>query len=139
MAERFHILITETLGYQKYGVGAGADGALVGAQLGHEYADSLYGIHLGYEMPISMGQGDRYWDLTGNFTTDGVPAVLRADVRDLNEVYVSHFAVHMLDGQTLTHGLNDSPIGLLAWILKRWKTWSDRYGTSRARFRSIIS
>jgi hypothetical protein len=35
----------------------------------------------------------------------------------------------MLDGQTLTPGLNDSPIGLLAWILKHWKTWSDRYGT----------
>jgi hypothetical protein len=59
-------------------------------------------------------------------TTEGAPPELRADVLDLNEAYVSHFAVHMLDGQTLTHGLNDSPIGLLAWTLKRWKTWSDR-------------
>jgi hypothetical protein len=32
----------------------------------------------------------------------------------------------MLDGQTLTHGLNDSPAGMLAWVLKRWMTWSDR-------------
>jgi hypothetical protein len=72
MAERFHTLMTETLGYEKYGVGACDYGALVGAQLGHRYADSLYGIHLGYEMPIAIGQGDRYWDLTGGVTTDGV-------------------------------------------------------------------
>lgn len=32
--------MTETLGYQKYGVGAGDYRALVGAQLGHEFADS---------------------------------------------------------------------------------------------------
>ncbi|MQY10798.1 hypothetical protein SRB5_09110 [Streptomyces sp. RB5] len=35
-------------------------------------------------------------------------------------------AAHLLDGQTLAHGLNDSPAGTLAWVLKRWKTWSDR-------------
>ncbi|MEU7166778.1 hypothetical protein AB0A70_19400 [Streptomyces morookaense] len=34
--------------------------------------------------------------------------------------------MHCLDGQTLTHGLNDSPAGMLAWILKRWKSWSDQ-------------
>jgi hypothetical protein len=34
----------------------------------------------------------------------------------------------MLDAQTLTHGLTDSPIGMLAWLLQRWKKWSDRYG-----------
>ena len=32
----------------------------------------------------------------------------------------------MLDAQTLTHGLNDSPIGMLSWILQRWKKWSDQ-------------
>jgi hypothetical protein len=32
----------------------------------------------------------------------------------------------MLDAQTITHGLNDSPVGLLAWILQRWKKWSDQ-------------
>jgi hypothetical protein len=42
--------------------------------------------------------------------------------------YVSHVAVHMLDAQTLTHGLNDSPAGMLAWLLQRWKKWSDRRG-----------
>ena len=34
----------------------------------------------------------------------------------------------MLDAQTITHGLNDSPAGMLAWILQRWRKWSDRNG-----------
>jgi len=28
--------------------------------------------------------------------------------------YVCHVAVHILDAQTITHGLNDSPVGMLA-------------------------
>jgi hypothetical protein len=40
MADRFHHLMTEVLGYDKYGVGAADYGALVGARLGHKYADS---------------------------------------------------------------------------------------------------
>lgn len=34
--------------------------------------------------------------------------------------------VYMLDASTLTHGPNDSPIGMLAWLLQRWKKWSDK-------------
>ncbi|RYE43537.1 MAG: epoxide hydrolase [Hyphomicrobiales bacterium] len=128
MADRFHTLMTESLGYEKYGVGAGDYGALVGAQLGHKYADSLYGIHQGNEMPTSMFQGDRYWDLTGGLTTEGASPELRADILNFNDTYVSHVVAHMLDSQTLTHGLNDSPVGMLAWILKRWKRWSDQNG-----------
>jgi pimeloyl-ACP methyl ester carboxylesterase len=129
MADRFHTLMTDVLGHEKYAVGAGDYGALVGAQLGHRYADSLYGIHLGNEMPLRMFQGDRYWDLTGGrMTTEGASPELRADIINFHNTYVSHVVTHMLDAQTVTHGLNDSPVGMLAWILKRWKRWSDQNG-----------
>jgi pimeloyl-ACP methyl ester carboxylesterase len=129
MADRFHTLMTDILGYEKFAVGAGDYGALVGAQLGRKYARSLYGVHLGNEMPTSMFQGDRYWDLTGGrMTTQGASPEMRADIINFYNTYVSHVVVHMLDGQTITHGLNDSPAGMLAWILKRWKKWSDQNG-----------
>jgi pimeloyl-ACP methyl ester carboxylesterase len=32
----------------------------------------------------------------------------------------------MLDAQPLTLGLHDSPVGMLAWIVERWRKWSDR-------------
>jgi pimeloyl-ACP methyl ester carboxylesterase len=134
MADRFHTLMTDVLGYQRFAVGAADYGAVVGAQLGHKHSASLYGIHLGNEMPLPLiFQGDRYWDITaGRLTTDGLSPQLRADIITYVNTYASHLAVHMLDGQTITHGLHDSPAGLLAWILRRWKKWSDQNGTFEA-------
>ncbi|GAB3957005.1 hypothetical protein GCM10027614_71140 [Micromonospora vulcania] len=40
MADRMQTLMTDVLGYQKYGVGAADYGALVAARLGHKYVDS---------------------------------------------------------------------------------------------------
>lgn len=134
MADRFHTLMTGTLGYEKFAVGGADYGALVGAQLGHKYASSLYGIHLGNEMALGMFSGDRYWDLTGGRTTEGASTEMRADVINFFDTYASHVAVHMLDGQTITHGLNDSPAGMLAWILRRWKKWSDQNGVFEDAF-----
>lgn len=128
MADRFHTLMTRILGFDKFAVGAADYGALVGVQLGHKYASSLHGLHLGHEMAPQIFQGDRYWDLTGGANIDDMPPGLRADMVNFVNTYVSHVAVHMLDAQTLTHGLNDSPAGMLAWILKRWKKWSDQNG-----------
>jgi hypothetical protein len=61
-------------------------------------------------------------------TTEGASPELRADIINFHNTYVSHVVTHMLDAQTVTHGLNDSPVGMLAWILKRWKRWSDQNG-----------
>ena len=36
--------------------------------------------------------------------------------------------------QTLGYGLNDSPAGLAAWVLEKWRSWSDSGGDLDARF-----
>jgi len=129
MAELWHKLMTETLGYNKYAASGSDYGMLVTAQLGHKYADELIGIHLGQEMPLTIFQSERPWDLTEGqmIPTDASPE-LREGIIKLQRTYASHVAVHMLDAQTITHGLNDSPVGMLAWILQRWKKWSDIHG-----------
>ncbi|HET6287443.1 MAG TPA: hypothetical protein VFG15_11915 [Amycolatopsis sp.] len=111
MADRFHTLMTDVLGHRRFGVGAADYGALVGARLGHKYAGSPHGLHLGNEMLLNIFQGDRHWDLTGGAPIDRLPTGPRADMVDFVHTYVSHVAVHMLDGQTITHGLNDSRSG----------------------------
>lgn len=43
----------------------------------------------------------------------------------------------MLQGtkpQTLAYGLNDSPIGLAAWITEKFRAWSDCGGNVETRF-----
>ncbi|AXB78901.1 epoxide hydrolase family protein [Novosphingobium sp. P6W] len=127
MADAFHKLMTETLGYERYAAAGHDYGGLITTQLGHKYADSLYGINVCAELPLSMFQSERPWDLTeGQMVPPGAPDELREEILLFQRYYASHVAVHMLDAQTLTHGLNDSPAGMLAWILQRWRHWSDK-------------
>jgi len=36
--------------------------------------------------------------------------------------------------QTLAYGLNDSPAGLAAWMVEKYRTWSDCNGDVEARY-----
>ena len=128
MADVWHTLMTDVLGYQKYAAGGSDYGALITSQLGHKYARSLHGIHLGQDLiPGFFRDQERPWDLTGGHTIpNDAPDALRQQIIHFQDTYSAHVAVHMLEAQTLTHGLNDSPVGMLAWIVQRWKKWSDQ-------------
>ena len=61
VADLWHTLMTGVLGYDRYAA-AGCDvGALVTGQLGHKYADALYGIHIGSGQKLTLFNGDRAW------------------------------------------------------------------------------
>jgi pimeloyl-ACP methyl ester carboxylesterase len=132
MADIWNTLMTETLGYPKYAAGGSDYGSLVTAQLGHKFADNLHGIHLGVDLVPDMFNGETFWSL--GEVPPGVTGDLRGELISFFQTYASHVAVHMLDAQTLTHGLNDSPAGMLAWILQRWRKWSDKNGDFDAVF-----
>lgn len=127
MADRLHTLMIEVLGHSRYAVCGSDYGALVAAQLAHRHPEAVVGLHLGMVTPLPAFQGDRYWDITGGAPVpeDASPQ-LRAELNEFVSALGPHLAVHCLDPQTLTHALNDSPAGMLAWILERWKRWSDR-------------
>ncbi|GIP26147.1 multidrug MFS transporter [Paenibacillus sp. J23TS9] len=129
IADLFHKLMTETLGHAKYAASGSDYGSLVTGQLGHKYADSLYGIHLGRGLRLNMFQSERPWDVTeGNRVPAGVSDEIRDGMLAFQRRFASHVAVHMLDSTTLAYGLNDSPVGLLAWIMTRWLKWGDTHG-----------
>ena len=125
MADRFHTLMTEVLGYPKYAAAGSDYGALISGQLGHKYAAHLYGIFLGHDLVLTLMQGERPWELPASMIPPGASPELRASVVRFMRTYASHRAVHQLEPQTLALGLNDSPVGMLAWLLQRWKKWSD--------------
>ena len=135
VADLWHTLMTETLGFEKYAAGGCDIGGIVSSQLGHKYADELYGIHIGSGLPLDFFTGPRAWDLARNRPlTDDQPADVRARIIELDHRSASHLAVHMLDGASLAHGLSDSPAGLLAWLLERWNAWSDNGGDLESVF-----
>src|SRR5437763_15742795 len=43
-------------------------------------------------------------------------------------------AIQSTKPQTLGYGLNDSPAGLAAWILEKWRSWADSRGDLDGRF-----
>jgi pimeloyl-ACP methyl ester carboxylesterase len=129
VADLWHTLMTRILGYRKYAAGGCDVGALVTGQLGHKYADELYGIHIGSGLKLSLFNGDRAWDLSGGRPIpEGLPADVRSRMVALEKRFAVHLASHMLAPSTLALGLSDSPAGMLAWILERWVNWSDNGG-----------
>ncbi|CCH30075.1 epoxide hydrolase [Actinosynnema sp. NPDC047251] len=135
VADVWHRLMTDTLGHARYAA-AGCDvGALVTGQLGHKYADSLYGIHIGSGLLLTFFNGDRGWDFTGGRPIpDGLAPDVRARLIELEHRFAGHLAAHVLAPSTLAYGLSDSPAGMLAWILERWIKWSDCGGDVESVF-----
>ncbi|SFB03477.1 Pimeloyl-ACP methyl ester carboxylesterase [Cohnella sp. OV330] len=130
ISDLWHKLMTDVLGHAKYGA-AGCDvGALVTGQLGHKYSEALYAIHIGSAQKLDLFSGDRAWDLSGGRPLpDNLPESVRHRILEMDRRFASHLAVHVLDPGTLSYGLSDSPVGMLAWIYERWARWSDNKGS----------
>ncbi|MCB2063539.1 MAG: alpha/beta fold hydrolase [Novosphingobium sp.] len=132
-ADLWHRLMTEVLGYPRYGAQGGDWGALVTTQLGHKYADSLIGIHLTNALPLDKFNSERNWDLNANAVLPDAPEARAAAIARQRK-FASHVAVHVIDPQTLAWMAQDSPVGLLAWLLERRRAWSDCGGDIESRF-----
>jgi pimeloyl-ACP methyl ester carboxylesterase len=130
-----HRLMTEILGYSSY-FAAGSDmGSFATGHLGHRYAESVRGIFLARPVALDMFQNERPWDVSGGrMVPADAPDAFRDRMIALQRRFASHVAAHMLDAETLAVGLNDSPAGLLAWLLMRWRSWSDCGGDVESVF-----
>jgi pimeloyl-ACP methyl ester carboxylesterase len=115
------------LGYERYGAGGGDFGAGVATYMALENPASMMGIHLTtMELWPSTAEGTRP-------LTEAEGAYVAA-VRQWDEVERGYSAIQSTRPQTLGYALNDSPAGLAAWILEKWRAWSDSDGDLEARF-----
>lgn len=104
------------LGYTRYGAQGGDWGAQVATRIGALGGDRCVAIHL--NMPIG-DRPDSPVQLTERDKADlaGMQHFQRAE---------SGYALEQATKpQTLSTALNDSPAGLLAWIVEKFRTWSD--------------
>lgn len=124
-ADLWSTLMREVLGYDRYAAHGGDWGALVTAQLGHKYADELIGIHLSSLVALPSGwSSDRPWDLLLK-AAEGASTENRAAVVAWERTRAGHLAPQIVHPRTIAHGINDSPIGLLAWLTERRLEWHD--------------
>jgi epoxide hydrolase len=116
------------LGYTRYGVQGGDWGASILRQIGLLDASHVLGLHS--NMCLANAPA-------GPNPNRGVPAeelkqieAIRA--RGTNEL--GYFQIQSTRPQTLGYALNDSPAGLAAWIVEKFRGWSDSNGNVESRF-----
>ena len=122
-------LMKDVLGYPRFAAAGGDWGAFVTAQLGHKYAALLYGV---YESFPAIPGLDYFSVRESDYADDEKALYARRVVAE--PTAASHMAVHSMDPQTLAIALNDSPAGLLAWIVERRRAWSDCGGDVERAF-----
>jgi pimeloyl-ACP methyl ester carboxylesterase len=120
-------LLCHQLGYARYGAAGGDLGCNISIQLGLRYPDRIAGVYVSTAPLFLAGGLPRLSTLTEEDYGPGEEGWLDHTRRQW-ETCQSHIAVHTHDPQTLAWSLNDSPIGLAAWIIERRKAWSDNSG-----------
>ena len=121
--------LMRALGYERFGAQGGDFGAAVATRLGLAHANRLAGIHLNY-IP---GSYEPHVDETAPPLSDAERSFQeRRDAWLRDEGGYSH--LQSTKPQTAGVGLNDSPAGLCAWIVEKFRGWSDCLGDVERRF-----
>jgi pimeloyl-ACP methyl ester carboxylesterase len=122
-ADTWHRLMTEELGYARYGAFGGDIGGGVTTWLGSLYPESVAGIHL-----IHPGMPAEPTDLT-DAEREWLAAVKAFDEKD-----GGYSEIMLTRPDTIAAALQDSPAGLAAWIVDKYRAWSDCGGDLESRF-----
>lgn len=126
IADMWTDLMTKELGYSRF-VAQGSDwGSDVTHQLALEHPDVLLGFHLD-NMPST-----RMIAQVDNPSQDEKTYLAAVGPWELQEG--AYGAIQSTKPQTLSYGLNDSPVGLAGWIVEKYRTWSDCNGDVETRF-----
>jgi pimeloyl-ACP methyl ester carboxylesterase len=121
----WHQLMRDELGFSRYGAHGGDLGAGVTSLLGQAYPEAVTGIHLlavadppGHDPATVTPEERRYLaEVAAWFAADG-----------------GYEHEQMTRPRTLAFGLADSPAGLLAWLVEKYRDWSDCGGVLSRRF-----
>jgi pimeloyl-ACP methyl ester carboxylesterase len=120
-------LMTDKLGYPKFGAHGGDWGSTVTEQLARSHPGSVVAIHL---TDVPFGH------LLQKKPDDPSPAERK--FFEHNDKWLptegAYATIQASKPQSLAHGLNDSPAGLAAWIVEKFRAWSDCEGNVERRF-----
>ena len=119
-------LVADTLGYTRFGAAGGDIGSEVTLHLAHDHPALLVGIHLtDVSYPMAPPENAEPSEDAGRY------------LQALHQWFGQDGAYMMLQSskpQTLVYGLNDSPAGLAAWIVEKFRAWGDCGGDVEKRF-----
>lgn len=115
------------LGYERYGAQGGDFGAGVATFMALDEPAPMIGLHL-HTLELSPPTGP------------GTPPLSAAErdyleqVRRWDDVERGYSEIQSTRPQTVGYGLTDSPAALAAWVLEKWRSWTDSGGDLDRRF-----
>jgi pimeloyl-ACP methyl ester carboxylesterase len=114
------------LGYDRFGAYGGDIGADITNWLAIRHPERLLGIHLLHPKMPSVGPSDPPLDAQEQAFLDSL--------KKFDETDFGYSAMQETRPDTAAAALNDSPIGLAAWILDKFRAWTDHDGDLESRF-----
>ncbi|HVY05071.1 MAG TPA: epoxide hydrolase [Burkholderiales bacterium] len=120
IADTFAELMSNVLGYERFAAQGGDWGGFVTSRLGYAHPEKLAGIHVNLlslrrdtPMPAApTPEEKKYFDERAHWMKEEV----------------GYTWIQGTKPQTLAFALTDSPVGLAAWIVEKFHTWSDHGG-----------
>lgn len=116
-AAAFNTLMADVLGYARYGTQGGDWGGIITARMGAAYPWHIAGCHLNF--------------LVGQPPAGGETEAGKAAFAERQRFIAEETAYSQLQGTkpiSLAIAQADSPAGIAAWIVEKFRTWSDCNG-----------
>ena len=107
------------LGYERYGAQGGDTGSVISPLLGRFDAEHVVGVHVNGSLGFPSGDPEEFARMT-----EAEQARLAALQQQMDEG-TGYAVIQSTRPQTVGVGLSDSPAGQLAWIVEKFKEWTD--------------
>jgi len=119
MADCVARLMTDVLGYARFGAQGGDWGAAVTSRLGFAHPERMIGIHINLLMVVGRDVA-QFPD-----PNEEERRYLEEQLGPWTREKSAYALIQGTRPQTLAFGLTDSPAGLAAWIVEKFRAWSD--------------
>jgi pimeloyl-ACP methyl ester carboxylesterase len=127
VADLWNKLMAE-LGYNKYGAQGGDIGSGISSWLSLKFPENIIGLHLNYisgSYKPFLKEGEQLSEEVVAFQKTGANWSAKEG---------AYAYMHITKPITLAYGLNDSSVGLCAWIIEKFNGWSDNKGNVENTF-----
>jgi len=111
--------IMSRLGYSRYGVQGNGGGGALAVEMGRQQPARVIGVHVNGHITFPSGDPSDF---------EGLTEAEQDRLRRLQEFRDDKMGFNVIQStrpQTLAFGLHDSPAGQLAWIVEKFKEWTD--------------
>lgn len=128
IARLFARLMKSELGYSRWICHGGDWGSVISIQMARLFPERMLGLHL-TDIPL--------WAVMDMNTVDGASDAEKEYAAAIGKwpwTEGAYALVQSTKPQTLAYAMNDSPIGLAAWIIEKFHAWTDHPGNLEMKF-----